>query len=105
MCELPDIQSRPPSRGAFGEFARGGCCPRCAGLEAFEVDVDDGRDVERQQLRDEQAADHGDAERAARFGSGSDAEAASFGAIMKLNLNFGVRVKQAIRLWMQVCEN
>src|SRR5215469_10270927 len=40
----------------------------------LEVDIDDGRDVERQQLRGEQAADDAEAERAAQLRAGAEAE-------------------------------
>src|SRR5258706_15436282 len=44
------------------------------GLQALEVDVDDRRDVERQHLREQQAADHGEAERHARAAAGAEAD-------------------------------
>ena len=37
-----------------------------AGAGAFDIDVVHGRDVERQQLRDEQASDYGQTQRPAR---------------------------------------
>src|SRR5262249_19707809 len=43
-------------------------------IEAVEVYVDDRRDVERKQLREDQSADHRDAERLAQFGAGAVAE-------------------------------
>ena len=45
-----------------------------ADLEAFEVEVNDGRDVEGQQLGNDQAADHGQAERLTGFAAGAEAE-------------------------------
>src|SRR5690348_18418784 len=42
--------------------------------EAIEVEVDDRRRVERQQLREQQAADDRDAERAAQLGPGAGAQ-------------------------------
>ena len=49
-----------------GRAQRGARQPQ---TQAFDVDVIDRRDVERQQLRDEQAADDGQPERAARLGA------------------------------------
>ena len=43
-------------------------------VDAVEIDVDDRRDVERQQLRQAQAADHRDAERLAQLGALAGAE-------------------------------
>src|SRR3954463_4877413 len=44
------------------------------GLQALEVDVDDGGDVEGEELGNEETADDGDAKGAARFGAGAEAE-------------------------------
>src|SRR4030065_2860500 len=40
------------------------------------ADVEGGRDVEGEELREQHAADHGDAERPPRFGAGAAAERA-----------------------------
>ena len=42
--------------------------------EAVEIEIDDRRGEEREHLADDQAADDGDAERAAQFGAGAGAE-------------------------------
>src|SRR3954463_6285659 len=44
------------------------------GLQAFEVEIDDRRDVERQHLRKEQPADHRETERHARAAAGAEAD-------------------------------
>jgi hypothetical protein len=44
------------------------------GLKAVHVDVDDGRGEEREHLADDEAADDGDAERAAELGADAGAE-------------------------------
>ncbi len=49
-------------------------------LQAVEVQIDDRGGVERQHLADDQAADDGDAERAAQFGAGAGAERQGEGA-------------------------
>ena len=41
---------------------------------AVEIEIDDRRDVQRQELRHAQAADHRDAERLAQLGAGAGAE-------------------------------
>ena len=43
-------------------------------LECFHVEIDDGRDVEREQLGNDQSADDGQAERAPGFGAGAQAQ-------------------------------
>src|SRR3982751_2771722 len=43
-------------------------------LQALEVEVNDRRDVEREHLRKEQAADHRETERHARAAAGSEAD-------------------------------
>src|SRR6266850_3511573 len=43
-------------------------------VDAVKIEVDDRRDVERQELRHAQAADHRDAERLAQLGAGAGAE-------------------------------
>src|SRR4051812_45817759 len=45
-----------------------------AAVDPVEVDVDHRRDEQRQQLRDAQAADHGDAERLTQLCAGSGAD-------------------------------
>ena len=50
--------------------------PTAAGLgssppQPVDQEIDHGRRVQRQYLRDEQAADDGDAERPAQFGAGT----------------------------------
>src|SRR6476661_6613265 len=44
------------------------------GLQALEVEVDHGGDVERKDLRQQQAADHGKAERHARAAARTEAD-------------------------------
>src|SRR5258708_37019043 len=44
------------------------------GLQALEIEVDNGSDVERQHLREQQAADHGEAERQRRVAAGAEAD-------------------------------
>src|SRR5258706_10440265 len=44
------------------------------GLQALEIEVDNGSDVERQHLREQQAAYHGEAERHARAAAGTEAD-------------------------------
>src|SRR3954463_9792723 len=44
------------------------------GLQALEIEIDHGRDVKRQHLREQQAADHGEAERHARAAAGTEAD-------------------------------
>ena len=41
-------------------------------VDLVEIDVDDRRDVQREQLRHKQTADHCDAERLAQFGAGAE---------------------------------
>src|SRR2546429_288903 len=43
-------------------------------VETVEVDVDDRRDIERQKLRQDEPADHGDADRLAQLGAGAGAD-------------------------------
>src|SRR6476660_1510969 len=44
------------------------------GLQALEVQVDHGRNVQRQRLRQEEAADHGQSQRHARAAAGAEAD-------------------------------
>src|SRR5580765_5414750 len=44
------------------------------GLQTLEVDVDDRCDVEREDLRDDQPANDGEAKRLAHFATGAEAE-------------------------------
>src|SRR5437868_2229724 len=41
---------------------------------AFEIEIDHRRDEQRQQLRDQQSADHGEAERPAQLGARAEAD-------------------------------
>src|SRR5882724_6127465 len=45
-----------------------------AGLQAVEVEIDDGRGEERKELAEDEAADDGDAQGAAKFGANALAE-------------------------------
>jgi hypothetical protein len=51
----------------------GGCAPfsRQAAVEAIKKEIDGGGGVERQDLADDEAADDGDAQRPAEFGTGA----------------------------------
>src|SRR5579875_2459727 len=64
-------------RGAhlFGEaWHAGGAAWGEPSLEAVEIEVDDGCCVEGEGLAEDEAADHGEAEWAAEFGSGAVSE-------------------------------
>src|SRR6516162_8419616 len=53
-------------------------------VDAVEIDIDDRRDEKRQQLRQNEPADHGDAERLAQLGAGTLPIALGTGAGAKL---------------------
>ena len=59
----------------FGRLlARGRKLARDLAVQAVEIKVDDRRDVEREQLREDQAADHRDTQRLAELGACAAAE-------------------------------
>ena len=66
-CDSPD----PIVAGGADVSLPGSGAASEALLNALHVEVNDWRDVEREKLRDEQAADDGEAERAAGFGAGT----------------------------------
>ena len=75
---LRPAASRPPGPEAAPQWRRRRSPARAHGsskasLEARKHQVDDRRRVEREELRDQQAAYDGDAERAAQFRPGADA--------------------------------
>src|SRR6185437_824956 len=55
-------------------MAAAGAEARPAGADAIEVEVDHGGGEEREHLTDDEAADDGDAKRAAEFGTGAVAQ-------------------------------
>src|SRR5262245_47269047 len=59
-----------PAKGGV----RGGLVALQPGLQALEVEVDDRRDVEREHLREQQAADDRQAKRRARAAAGAEAD-------------------------------